>query len=290
MYPSSVLTDLPELIQRTLPLNLSAKSPKDSDSGFPEGGSSFHIQPLRLLFLISLFADPFHTQASISIVSTMSYSKLLTNFYFFPLLIVPPAAATVVTPALPAVSQLPGPMTVGPVPQSLPLPVKVKTATNSPDEPAPSATVPSVTELRRKIRLALLAQRSLPVPAHPPIALSADGQYPPPPAPPKIESEEERELRRLRDRVDLLSQSEQSKQVSIDELQLRVAALQSENTALAVQNSTLRDSLGTLRTEVERLQIGLEGPTGMVNRATAIADTISRKLYFIHYTCISILY
>ena len=55
--PSSAIMDLPELIQRTLPLNLSTQSSNDSDSEFPEGGSPFHIQHLRLLFLVSHFAD-----------------------------------------------------------------------------------------------------------------------------------------------------------------------------------------------------------------------------------------
>ena len=203
----------------------------------------------------------------------------------------PPAAAVVVaTPVLPVVNQLPGPTTVGTVHQSLPLPVTVQAATGRPDEPATPATAPSITELRRAVRLTMCAQRSLPLPAHPPIALSADGQYPPPPAPPKVESEEERELRQLRDRIRVLSKSDQDKQVSIDELQLRVVALQSENVALGTENSTLRGSLGPLRAEVERLQRGIEGPTGMVNRATAVAATISRKLLLYIYMFLFFIY
>ena len=81
-----------------------------------------------------------------------------------------------------------------------------------------------------------------------------------------------------------------SPRVSIDELQLRVVALQSENVALGTENSTLRGSLGPLRAEVERLQRGIEGPTGMVNRATAVAATISRKLLLYIYMFLFFIY
>ena len=173
--------------------------------------------------------------------------------------------------------------------------------------------------LRREARLALRHQKFPPLPSRPPLPMTEEGLCPlsllptagadqgiitdpPDTATPRVDVHSGVcEEQRLRRRVASLSQQLQDlrfQQHNIEELQSKVATLESDNSRLRSslttseseistlrgslaasesENLSLRDSLVTIRTDVVNLQQRIDSSAGVVTRAATVADAISGK-------------